>query len=82
LTFTHTSHKDIEQSTTQASITLDGNTDWLTDQVITEIQVSTDKMLWTSNKPAQWTLYIYTQEGRGKWAIREPCDLYRLPVRF
>jgi hypothetical protein len=27
LTFTHTSHKDIEQSTTQASITLDGNTD-------------------------------------------------------
>jgi hypothetical protein len=36
-TLTHTSHKDTEQSTIEASITLDGvNTDWLTDKVITE----------------------------------------------
>jgi hypothetical protein len=65
-TLTHTSYKDIEQSTTEASITLDGVT--LTDSLIRwtpnewpsicrEIPVSTDKMFWTSNKPAQWTLY-------------------------
>jgi hypothetical protein len=64
-TLTHTSHKDTEQSTIEASITLDGVT--LTDSLIRwspnecpsvcrEIPVSADKMFWTSNKPAQWTL--------------------------
>jgi hypothetical protein len=66
-TLTHTSHKDTEQSTVEASITLDGVTltdsltrwspnEWL--PVYREIPVSADKMFWTSNKPAQWTLYI------------------------
>jgi hypothetical protein len=65
---THTSHKDTEQSTTEASITLDGVT--LTDSLIgwspnewpsvcREIPVSADKMFWTSNKPAQWIIYIF-----------------------
>jgi hypothetical protein len=67
-TLTHSSHKDIEQSSVEASITLWRNTDWLTDQVITEwmtfslqgdTTVSTDKMFWTPNKPAQWTLYTF-----------------------
>jgi hypothetical protein len=35
-TMTHTSHKDTEQSTIEASITLDGATLTDTDQVITE----------------------------------------------
>jgi hypothetical protein len=66
-TLTHTSHKDTEQSTMEASVTLDGVT--LTNSLIRwspnewpsvcrEIPVSADKMSWTSNKPAQWTLYI------------------------
>jgi hypothetical protein len=66
-TLTHTSHKNTEQSIIEASITLDGVT--LTDSLIRwslnewpsvcrEIPVSADKMFWTSNKPAQWTLYI------------------------
>jgi hypothetical protein len=56
-TLTHTCHKDIEQSTTEASITLDGVT--LTDSLIRwspnkwpsvcrEIPVSADKMFWKS----------------------------------
>jgi hypothetical protein len=59
----HTSHKDIEPSTIEARWR---NTDWLTDQVITEWKTFSlpgdtsvcDKIFWTSNKPAQWT-YIY-----------------------
>jgi hypothetical protein len=66
-TLTHTSHKDAEQSTTEASITLDGVT--LTDSLIRwspnewpsvfrGLRVSADYMMfWTSNKPAQWTCY-------------------------
>jgi hypothetical protein len=60
-TLTHTDHKDTGQSTTEASITLDGVT--LTDSLLRwspneffslcrEIPVSADKMFWTSNKPA------------------------------
>jgi hypothetical protein len=66
-TLTHTNHKDTEQSTIEATITLDGVT--LTDSLIRwspnewpsvfrELPVSADKMFWTSNKPAQWTLCI------------------------
>jgi hypothetical protein len=66
LDMTHTSHKDTEQSTIEASITLDGVT--LTDPLIRwspnewssvcrEIPVSADKMYWTSNKRAKWTPY-------------------------
>jgi hypothetical protein len=53
----HTSHKDREQSTTEASITLD-DTDWspnIWPSVCREIPVSADKMFWTSNNPAEWT---------------------------
>jgi hypothetical protein len=57
-----------EQSTMEASITLDGVT--LTDSLLTwspnewpsvyrEILVCADKMFWTANKPAQWTLYTF-----------------------
>jgi hypothetical protein len=67
LGMTHTSHKDTEQSTIEASITLNDVT--LTDSLIRlwpnewhsvcqEIPVSSDKMFWTANKPARWTLYI------------------------
>jgi hypothetical protein len=67
-TLTHMSHKDTEQSTIEAPITLDDET--VTDSLIRwppngwpsvcrEIPVSVDMMFWTSNKPAQWTLYIY-----------------------
>jgi hypothetical protein len=63
-TLTHTSHKDTEQSTIEASITLNGVT--VTDPlfrlspnewpwVYREIPVSADKMFWTSNKPVKWT---------------------------
>jgi hypothetical protein len=66
-TSTHTSHKDTEQGTIEASITLDGVT--LTDPVIRwspnewpsvcrDVPVSADKMFWTSNKPAKLTPYI------------------------
>jgi hypothetical protein len=63
-TLTHTSRRDTEQSTVEASITLSGVK--LTDSLISclqmndlqcrEIPLSADKMFWTSNKPAQWTL--------------------------
>jgi hypothetical protein len=60
---THTS-QDTEQITIEASVTLDGVT--LTDPLIRwssnecrEIPVSADKMFWTSNKSAQWTLYMF-----------------------
>jgi hypothetical protein len=70
-TLNDTSHKDTEQSTVQACITLNGVT--LTDSLIRwspnewhsvcrEIPVSADKMFWTSNKPAQWTLYITRED--------------------
>jgi hypothetical protein len=66
-TLTHTSHKDTEHSTIEASITLDGITltdspirrsanDW--PSVCREIQVHADKMFRTSNKHAKWTPYI------------------------
>jgi hypothetical protein len=64
-TLTHT-----EQSTIEASITFWlRNRDWLTAQVITEwmtfslpgdTTVSADKMFWTSNKPAKWTIYTFS----------------------
>jgi hypothetical protein len=74
-TLTHTSHKDTEQSTIKASITLDGLI--LTDSLIRrsqyewfsvcrEIPVSADKMFWTSNKPAQWTHYTYCDMLSGR----------------
>jgi hypothetical protein len=67
-TLTHTSHKDTEQSTIEVSIKLDGVT--LTDPLIRwssnewpsvcrEIPVSANKVFWTSNKSAKWTLYIH-----------------------
>jgi hypothetical protein len=68
LTLIHMSHKDTEQSTIEASITLNGVT--LTDSLIRwspnewpvcrEIPVSADKLFWMSNtnKLAQWTVYI------------------------
>jgi hypothetical protein len=67
-TLTHTSHKDTEQSTIQASDILDGVTwaDWLLrwspnewPSVCREIPVSADKMFSASNKPAQWTLFSF-----------------------
>jgi hypothetical protein len=62
-TLTHMSHKDTQQSTIEASATLDGIT--LTDPLIRwspnewpsvcqKIPMSVEKMLWTSNKPAKW----------------------------
>jgi hypothetical protein len=70
LDMTHTSHKVIEQSTVEVSITLYGVT--LTDSLIRwsqnewpsvcrEIPFSADKMFWTSNKHAKWTSYIWWQ---------------------
>jgi hypothetical protein len=67
-TLTHTTHKDTEQSTIEASVTLDGII--LTDSLIRwslnelpsvcrGVPVSADKMFSTSNKPAQWTRYIF-----------------------
>jgi hypothetical protein len=65
-TLTHTSHKDTEHSTIEASITLDGVTRtnslliWTPDEwpsVCREIPVSADKMFSTSNKPVKWTFY-------------------------
>jgi hypothetical protein len=64
-TLTHMSHKDTERSTIESSITLDGVT--RTDSLprwspnewpsLSREILSADKMLWTSNKLAQWTLY-------------------------
>jgi hypothetical protein len=58
-TLTHTSHKDTEQSTIEASVTLDGVT--LTgrsgDHRMNDLQFA-DKIFWTPNTPAKWTLYI------------------------
>jgi hypothetical protein len=60
---THTSLKEHNRSFCH---TRWRNTDWPTDQMITEwmtfslprdVTVSADKMFWTSNKPAQWTLH-------------------------
>jgi hypothetical protein len=65
---THTTHKDTEQSTIEASITLDSVTltdslikwsSYLSPSVCREITVSADKMFLTSNKPAKWTPYTY-----------------------
>jgi hypothetical protein len=62
----HMSHRETEQSTIEASITLGGVTlndsliGWSPNEwpsVCWEITVSADKMFWTANKPAQWTLY-------------------------
>jgi hypothetical protein len=72
----HMSHKDTEQITIERSFynTQWHNTDWLTDQVITEwmtsvcwgIPVSADMTFWeapwTPNKPAQWTLDIWNMD--------------------
>jgi hypothetical protein len=64
-TLTDTSHKDTEQSTIEASITfngialIDSQIRWSPNEltlVCWEIPVSVDKMFWTANKPAQWTL--------------------------
>jgi hypothetical protein len=60
--------KDTEQSTKEASVTLDGVT--LTDlrpSVCREIPMSADKMFWTSNKPAQWTLCIIVPLCISRW---------------
>jgi hypothetical protein len=66
-TLTHTSHKDTEQSTIEASITLDGVTltasliRWSPNEwpsVCLGIPVPVDKILWTSNKPAKSTSYL------------------------
>jgi hypothetical protein len=84
-TLTHMSHKDTEQSTVEASITLDGVT--LTDSLIRwspnewpsvcrEIPVSADKMFWMSNKLAQWTLYIDGHCQISHWNFNELCTTY------
>jgi hypothetical protein len=67
-TLTHTTHKDRTEHNPSFYHTRWHNTDWPTDQVITEwmafslpgdIRVSADKMSWTSNKPAKWAPYRY-----------------------
>jgi hypothetical protein len=67
-TLTHTIYKNRTEHKRSFYNTRWRNTDWLTDQVITEwitfiltgdTAVSADKMFWTSNKPAQWTYYMY-----------------------
>jgi hypothetical protein len=90
-TLTHGSHKDTEQSTIEASITLDGVT--LTESLIRrspnewtsvcrEIPVSGDKRFWTSNQPAQWTLYSNTKAEitAFQWLVwrfrRKKCTVY------
>jgi hypothetical protein len=74
------------QSTVDASITLDGVT--LTESLIRwslkelpsvyrEIPVSAGKMFWTSNKPAQWTLYrirAYTTEKTKRVLVIREVD--------
>jgi hypothetical protein len=61
---THTNHKDTEWSIMEAYIILDGvalimwsPNEW--SSVYRVIPVSAHKILWTSNKPAKWTPYIY-----------------------
>jgi hypothetical protein len=72
-------HKDRTEHNRSFCRTRWRNTDWLTDQVITkwpsvcrEILVCADKMFWTPNRSAQWTLY------NGYLSKRiEPSSLFR-----
>jgi hypothetical protein len=75
-TLTHMSHKDRKEHNRSFYHTRWRNTDWLTDQVITEwmtfslpgdTTVSANKMFWTSNMPQQWTLYIKPLKLIEKW---------------
>jgi hypothetical protein len=68
-----------EQSTVEASATLDGVTltdsliRWLPNEwpsVCREIPVSADKMFWTSNKRAQWTLYSGLKSKQSKKPVK------------
>jgi hypothetical protein len=75
-TLTNTGHEDTKQSTIEAPIRLDDVTPtdplirWSPNEwpsVCREVPVSADRMFWTSNTPAKWTLCIHIY-------IRQPTN--------